>query len=143
MSLERYRAIPDQGEGRFELAKRRPDITPSCWLRKRSGSTDVFGRLWWDRPAFTIRTEFYKPEKGRYLHPSEHRPITVREAARCMSFPDSFRFPARDEQSMTSVAKQIGNAVPPLLAARLGECLAACLDELQAEPAEEQSRRAA
>ncbi len=118
MSLERYRTIPEEGEGRFDLAARRPDITPDCWLRKKTGSTDVFGRLWWDRPAFTIRTEFYKPEKGRYLHPSEHRPITVREAARCQGFPDDFVFPA--PQSMTSVAKQIGNAVPPPLARALG-----------------------
>jgi len=122
-SLERYRTIPNQGEGRFDLADRRPDITPACWLRKKSGSTDVFGRLWWDRPAFTIRTEFYKPEKGRYLHPSEHRPITVREAARCMSFPDSFQFP--ETQSMTSVAKQIGNAVPPDLAGCIAVSVAA------------------
>ena len=118
MSLERYMTIPGQGEGRFELAARAPEITPACWLRKPTGSTDVFGRLWWDRPAVTIRTEFFKPEKGRYLHPSEHRPITVREAARCMTFPDApgFVFPAPGEQAMTSVARQIGNAVPPLLA---------------------------
>lgn len=122
MSLERYRTIPNEGEGRFDLAARRPDITPPCWLRKKSGSTDVFGRLWWDRPVFTIRTEFYKPEKGRYLHPSEHRPITVREAARCMSFPDDFLFP--EDQPMTSVALQIGNAVPPLLAACVAKALA-------------------
>jgi DNA (cytosine-5)-methyltransferase 1 len=114
LSLERYRTIPNEGEGRFELADRRPDITPPCWLEKKTGSTDVFGRLWWDRPAYTIRTEFFKPEKGRYLHPSEHRPITVREAARCMSFPDDFCFP--ETQSVTSVARQIGNAVPPNLA---------------------------
>jgi DNA (cytosine-5)-methyltransferase 1 len=82
--------------------------------------------LWWDRPAFTIRTEFYKPEKGRYLHPAEHRPITVREAARCMSFPDDFVFP--QDQTMTSVSKQIGNAVPPVLAARIAEALADHLD---------------
>jgi DNA (cytosine-5)-methyltransferase 1 len=131
MSLERYRTIPGEGEGRFDLAARRPDITPDCWLRKKSGSTDVFGRLWWDRPAFTIRTEFYKPEKGRYLHPSEHRPITVREAARCMSFPDGFAFP--EEQPMTTVAKQVGNAVPPLLARTLAAALAAALDEAGAE----------
>jgi DNA (cytosine-5)-methyltransferase 1 len=126
MSLERYRTIPGEGEGRFDLAARRPDITPDCWLRKKSGSTDVFGRLWWDRPAFTIRTEFYKPEKGRYLHPSEHRPITVREAARCMSFPDDFEFP--EDQPMTTVAKQVGNAVPPLLARTLADALADALD---------------
>lgn len=122
MSLERYRTIPNEGEGRFDLAARRPDITPDCWLKKETGSTDVFGRLWWHRPAFTIRTEFYKPEKGRYLHPSEHRPITVREAARCQTFPDDFVFP--DTQSMTSVAKQIGNAVPPSLARQIAEKVA-------------------
>ncbi|HEX3909949.1 MAG TPA: DNA cytosine methyltransferase [Solirubrobacteraceae bacterium] len=127
MSVERYRTIPNEGEGRFDLAARRPDITPDCWLRKESGSTDVFGRLWWDRPAYTIRTEFFKPEKGRYLHPSEHRPITVREAARCMSFTDEFEFPA--EQSMTAVAKQIGNAVPPMLAQVIATTLAGRLDE--------------
>ncbi|MBM4185634.1 MAG: DNA cytosine methyltransferase [Gemmatimonadetes bacterium] len=127
VSIERYKTIPNEGEGRFDLAARRPDITPACWLRKKSGSTDVFGRLWWDRPAFTIRTEFYKPEKGRYLHPSEHRPITVREAARCMTIPDDFVLP--EDQPMTSIAKQIGNAVPPLLAravaTRISEHLAA------------------
>ncbi len=126
VSLERYRTIPNEGEGRFELAERRPDITPDCWLRKKTGSTDVFGRLWWDRPAFTIRTEFYKPEKGRYLHPSEHRPITLREAARCMTFKDSFRFP--DDQPMTAVAKQIGNAVPPRLAQAIAATLVEALD---------------
>ncbi len=131
VSIERYEAIPGEGEGRFDLAKRRPDITPACWLRKKTGSTDVFGRLWWDKPAYTIRTEFYKPEKGRYLHPKEHRPITVREAARLMSFPDDFRLPS--DRSMTSIAKQIGNAVPPLLAQRLAESLADQLDSAGAE----------
>jgi DNA (cytosine-5)-methyltransferase 1 len=130
LSVERYKTIPAEGEGRFDLAERRPDITPRCWLEKPTGSTDVFGRLWWNRPAFTIRTEFYKPEKGRYLHPSEHRPITVREAARCMTFPDgpAFKFPPLGEQSMTSVAKQIGNAVPPMLAQTLAAKLATHLD---------------
>lgn len=126
MSLERYETIPGEGEGRFDLAARRPDITPACWLRKKSGSTDVFGRLWWDRPAYTIRTEFFKPEKGRYLHPSEHRPITVREAACCMSFPDTFELP--EDQPMTTVAKQVGNAVPPRLAAALARAIVAQMD---------------
>ena len=93
MSLERYRTIPNEGEGRFDLADAPARHHAAVLAAKKTGSTDVFGRLWWDRPAFTIRTEFYKPEKGRYLHPSEHRPITVREAARCMSFPDDFVLP--------------------------------------------------
>jgi DNA (cytosine-5)-methyltransferase 1 len=131
-SLERYRAIPGEGEGRFELAARRPEITPRCWLEKPTGTTDVFGRLWWDRPCSTIRTEFYKPEKGRYLHPTEHRPITVREAARCMSLPDDFIL--LEHQSMTSVGRQVGNAVPPLLAQRIAESLASQLDGRRTEP---------
>ena len=115
-SLERYAAIPTGGH-RFNLAKHRPDITPACWLRKPSGGTDLFGRLWWDRPSVTIRTEFFKPEKGRYLHPEQHRPITHREAARIQSFPDSFRFLG----SKIEIARQIGNAVPVLLAKAIGD----------------------
>jgi DNA (cytosine-5)-methyltransferase 1 len=97
---------------RFDLQERAPEITPACWIRKKSGGTDLFGRLWWDRPAFTIRTEFFKPEKGRYLHPVQHRPITHREAARFQSFPDDFEF----KGSKIEIARQIGNAVPPALA---------------------------
>jgi DNA (cytosine-5)-methyltransferase 1 len=110
-SIERYKAIPEGGN-RFDLARNRPDLLPDCWKNKPSGTTDVFGRLWWDRPAFTIRTEFFKPEKGRYLHPKAHRPITHREAARLQTFPDDFIF----EGSKIEIARQIGNAVPPLLA---------------------------
>lgn len=112
VSLERYKAVPPGGN-RFDLQRHRPDITPGCWIRKTSGGTDLFGRLAWDEPArCTIRCEFYKPEKGRYLHPSEHRPITHWEAARLQSFPDSFRW----HGTRIQVAIQIGNAVPPRMA---------------------------
>jgi DNA (cytosine-5)-methyltransferase 1 len=101
-------------------------LVPRCWRNKPKGTTDVFGRLYWLRPAFTIRTEFYKPEKGRYLHPSEDRPITIREAARCMSIPDDFVLPT--DQKWTEIAKQIGNAVPPLLARAIASSVATMLD---------------
>jgi DNA (cytosine-5)-methyltransferase 1 len=123
VSKRRYRAIPEPGMNRFDLLERAPDITPDCWKRKKSGGTDLFGRLWWDRPSVTIRTEFFKPEKGRYLHPEQHRPITHREAARFQSFPDSFKFVG----SKIEVARQIGNAVPPALAARLADSVYAVL----------------
>jgi DNA (cytosine-5)-methyltransferase 1 len=116
MSLERYRCVPEGGN-RFDLMAKRPDITPRCWLEKLTGSTDVFGRMWWDKPAPTIRTEFFKPEKGRYLHPVAHRPITIREAARLQTFPDDFAFAGSNVQA----AKQIGNAVPVKLARCLAE----------------------
>jgi DNA (cytosine-5)-methyltransferase 1 len=118
-SLARYRAIPEEGMNRFDLQRRAPKLTPDCWHRKKSGGTDLFGRLWWNRPAFTIRTEFYKPEKGRYLHPEQHRPITHREAARFQSFPDTFRFSG----TKIEIARQIGNAVPPLLAQRVADAV--------------------
>ena len=116
-SLARYKAVPKEGMNRFDLLKNAPKLTPKCWIKKKSGGTDLFGRLWWDRPAFTIMTEFYKPEKGRYLHPVQHRPITHREAARLQSFPDDFIFCG----TKIEIAKQIGNAVPPLLAARVAD----------------------
>ncbi|SFF16163.1 C-5 cytosine-specific DNA methylase [Kosakonia radicincitans] len=124
ISMERYKAVPPGGN-RFDLQKNRPDITPACWIKKKSGGTDLFGRLWWDRPSVTIRTEFFKPEKGRYLHPEEDRPITHREAARLMSFPDSFIFTG----SKTEIARQIGNAVPPVFAAKIAEYVHKVLQE--------------
>lgn len=114
-SLARYRAIPEGGN-RFDLARNRPDLLPRCWAEKPTGTTDVMGRLWWDRPSVTIRTEFFKPEKGRYLHPTADRPLSHREAARLQTFPDHFMF----EGTKTEIARQIGNAVP----AALGEAIA-------------------
>jgi DNA (cytosine-5)-methyltransferase 1 len=123
LSLERYRAVP-RGGNRFDLQRNRPDLTPRCWSEKASGGTDLFGRLHWDRPSVTIRTEFFKPEKGRYLHPDKHRTMTHREAARLQSFPDSFHFVG----SKIEIAKQIGNAVPPLLAYAIAKEVQASLE---------------
>lgn len=115
-SLARYAAVPPGGN-RFDLQRNAPELTPNCWIKKTSGGTDLFGRLWWDRPSVTIRTEFFKPEKGRYLHPVENRPITHREAARLQGFPDSFHFCG----SKVEIARQIGNAVPPPLAGAIAK----------------------
>jgi len=112
MSLERYRCIP-AGGNRWDLP---PRLMPECWKRKTKGGTDLFGRLWWDRPSVTIRTEFYKPEKGRYLHPEEHRPITHWEAALLQGFSDDFVFLGKKIEA----GIQIGNAVPPPLAHQIG-----------------------
>lgn len=123
ISVARYKAVPPGGN-RFDLQKNAPELTPACWIKKTSGGTDLFGRLWWDRPSVTIRTEFFKPEKGRYLHPEKHRPITHREAARLMGFPDDFRFIG----SKIEIARQIGNAVPPPLPGAIAKMLRTMLD---------------
>lgn len=103
-SRERFRAIPPGGN-RFDL----PDhLKTPGWRRHTTGSSDVMGRLRWDRPSVTIRTEFHKPEKGRYLHPDEHRPITHLEAALIQGFPEDFLWCG----SKLAIARQIGNAVP-------------------------------
>jgi len=80
ISQARYRAIPEEGMNRFDLQKKAPGLTPACWIKKVIGGTDLFGRLWLERPAFTIRTEFFKPEKGRYLHLERHRLIADHQA---------------------------------------------------------------
>ncbi|RYG29103.1 DNA cytosine methyltransferase, partial [bacterium] len=93
MSLVRYSHVPADGGNRHQMrvsldAMGLDDYVPRCWREHSTGNHDVFGRMWWDRPAPTIRTEFFKPEKGRYLHPEEDRAITIREGAALQSLED-------------------------------------------------------
>lgn len=119
LSLARFAAIPPGGN-RFDL----PDELKSpCWLRHTTGSGDVMGRLRWDRPSVTIRTEFFKPEKGRYLHPTQHRAITHYEAALLQGFPEDYQWVG----SKTAIARQIGNAVPIPLGVAVAKLLAKAL----------------
>lgn len=119
LSLNRYRSIP-AGGNRFDIPD---DLLAPCWRSHRTGAGDVMGRLLWDKPSVTIRTEFFKPEKGRYLHPKAHRPITHHEAARLQGFPDDYKWCG----SKTSIARQIGNAVPLPLGEALGRHILAAL----------------
>ena len=81
------------------------------------------GRMRWDTPSLTIRTEFFKPEKGQYLHPQwdrkkkVNRVITHLEAALLQDFPETFLWCG----SKIEIAKQIGNAVPVGLAAAVAK----------------------
>lgn len=128
LSLLRYDCVPPGG-GRFDL----PDeLLPDCWRNKPTGTTDVMGRMRWDAPSLTIRTEFFKPEKGQYLHPQwdannprkrVNRVITHLEAAQLQDFPESFVWCG----SKTEIARQIGNAVPVGLAAAVAKQIRACL----------------
>src|SRR5690606_17322369 len=116
LSQRRFRQIPPGGN-RFSITD--PELLPPCWVNHRSGSGDVMGRLHWDKPSVTIRTEFFKPEKGRYLHPEAHRAITHYEAAVLQGFPRDYRWVG----SKTSIARQIGNAVPIPLGEAIGRAL--------------------
>lgn len=120
LSMKRFRAIPEKGN-RFDIPD---DLLSDCWTKHKTGSADVMGRLFWDKPSVTIRTEFFKPEKGRYLHPVEHRALTHLEAALIQGFPETHKWVG----SKTAIARQIGNAVPiPLgraIAAHLARAMA-------------------
>jgi len=80
-------------------------------IRKSGGRTTLYGRLKRDEPSYTINTYFNRPGSGTFIHPIHDRVITPREAARIQSFPDKYKFFG----AKTHIAKQIGNAVPPLL----------------------------
>lgn len=123
LSLARYRAILP-GQNRKALTEHDrvhadragfQRLSTDSWDRHVNGSGDVMGRLEWDKPSVTIRTEFFKPEKGRYLHPEAPRPLSHLEAARIQGFPDDFRWCG----SKAQIARQIGNAVPVPLAKAL------------------------
>lgn len=98
--------------------KQRPDC-------HRNGHTypSVYGRMKWDEPTQTITTGFLCPGQGRYVHPSNRRTVTPREAARIQGFPDSYDFcPPSVPTSRSLLRKVIGDAVPPPLARAV--CLA-------------------
>ncbi|MFF4825790.1 DNA (cytosine-5-)-methyltransferase [Streptomyces sp. NPDC001312] len=87
---------------------------------RRTDSTNLFGRLDPALPAYTINTQFNNVTTGCYAHPYEDRAISVREGARIQTFPDSYEFVG----SLSSQCRQIGNAVPPLLARQLASAIA-------------------
>lgn len=86
-------------------------VGPKC-LDMVNGFSDVYGRLSWDKPAVTITQYARNPASGRYSHPEQDRGLTIREAARLQSFPDGYIW----NGSLGEIFKQIGEAVPPLLA---------------------------
>ena len=89
-------------------------IGPKC-LDRVKGFTDVYGRLSWDRPSVTLTARCRTPSCGRYVHPEQHRGLSVREAALLQGFPTNFEI----EGPFDDKFKQIGNAVSPLFSVAL------------------------
>lgn len=111
LNLQRIRATPEGGDRR--------SWPMHLWLdchKSYGGHTDVYGRLAWDRPAAGLTTRCISYSNGRFGHPEQDRAISIREAASLQTFPRSYRFTG----NMSSRAKQIGNAVPPLMARAFG-----------------------
>ena len=95
-------------------------------LDRVKGFYDVYGRLPWNKPAITITHYARNPASGRFIHPEQDRGLTMREAARLQSFPDSFRF----NGTFDDVFRQIGEAVPPALSLAVA---AAVLESVRGE----------
>ncbi len=87
--------------------------------RTKSIYSGTWTRMNKDEQSVTITTRFDTPSSGQFTHPYLNRAITVREAARIQSFPDDFVFIGTKSSQM----KQVGNAVPPLLAYQIAKSI--------------------
>jgi len=88
-------------------------------LAPKSGYGSAYRRMSWDVPALTITTWMYHPGSGMFYHPSDARTITLREGARLQSFDDSVQFSG----GKVAKCRQVGNAVPPLLARAIAQAV--------------------
>jgi DNA (cytosine-5)-methyltransferase 1 len=114
--LERMQYIKKDGGDRFGFAQI-PHLQLKCFIDRNNSFKDTFGRLWWDRPSSTITTKFYAVSNGRFTHPEEDRALSLAEGAALQSFPKKYKFFGK---SIASIARLIGNAVPPEYAKRIG-----------------------
>lgn len=113
-TLDVIRAVPKDG------GNRPSDVGPACLRRahERQGKAvyeDVYGRLYWDRPAITITAYARNPASGRFVHPEQDRGLTVREAALLQGFPANYKLTGSFDEQF----RQVGNAVPARFAAAI------------------------
>ena len=108
-TMEMIRLIPKDGGSRTDLPLK---YHLPCHKKMPGGFKDVYGRMSWDEVSPTITGGCISPSKGRFLHPSQNRAITLREAALLQTFPKNYRFSL--ESGRQGVALMIGNALPPM-----------------------------
>lgn len=119
LDLEMIKSVPQGGswkdipEETVKKSKRLEKITQT------GGRTTLYGRIDYSKPSYTITTYFNRPGNGTYVHPVHERVISVREAARFQTFPDTYYFCG----NKTDKLKQVGNAVPVLLAYNIGKAI--------------------
>lgn len=107
-TIDVIRQVPHNG------GNRPAGVGPAC-LDKVNGFSDVYGRLYWDKPSITITHYARNPASGRYTHPEQDRGLTAREAALLQSFPIGFVFTGKSDD----IYRQIGEAVPPMLSSAI------------------------
>lgn len=121
-SRQRLSAMPHDGGSWADLRASRDTsrlLTAAMASRAASGDLgshpDVYGRLWWDRPAVTIKRECSHVGNGRYAHPEQDRLCTVREMSLLQGFPRDYQFTG----TLANMYRHIGDAVPPLISYQL------------------------
>ena len=111
-------AVPPDGGSRSEVAD--VSILLKCHQDNPKAHKDVFGRMSWNLPAPTLTCRCTDVYCGRFIHPEQHRGISLREAAAIQTFSDDYEFFGK---SISEQARQIGNAVPVRLSEQLGRSI--------------------
>jgi DNA (cytosine-5)-methyltransferase 1 len=127
LNQERLTQVEKNGGTRFGFAGN-PKLQLKCFIGRDNSFKDTFGRLWWDRPSPTITTKFYNISNGRFVHPEEDRALSLREGAVLQSFPRDYKFFGN---GLDSIARIIGNAVPPAYAKSIGKAIINTADAVQ------------
>jgi DNA (cytosine-5)-methyltransferase 1 len=136
----RLAATPKDGGGWVDVARNprtRHLCTDDClrrWnIRDLGSHPDVYGRMWWDRPAPTIKRECAHVGNGRYVHPEEDRLLTVREMATMQGFPFDYRIPSK---AIANRYRHIGDAVPPLIAYQMAALVKWMITGVRPDPSD-------
>lgn len=119
LDLEMIRPVPQGGSWKDIPAETVQKSKRLSRITKTGGRTTLYGRIDYSKPSYTITTYFNRPGNGTYVHPIHQRVLSVREAARLQSFPDDYMFYG----NKSDMLKQVGNAVPILLAYNLGKAI--------------------
>jgi DNA-cytosine methyltransferase len=115
LDLEMIKSVPQGGSWKDIPQSTVQKSKRLIRINETGGRTTLYGRIDYSKPSYTITTYFNRPGNGTYVHPIHDRVLSVREAARFQSFPDSYYFCG----NKTQLLNQVGNAVPPLLAYQL------------------------
>ena len=124
-TLQRLRRIPANGGSWRDLLRSQdgfsyliPSMVKTLESNKLGSYPDIYGRMWWDKPAPTIKRECSSPGNGRYCHPEQDRMCSVRELGYLQGFPKDYSFEA---DSLSNMYCHIGDSVPPMLSYQYAE----------------------
>lgn len=111
-------AVPKDGGNRRDVTDM--SLLLACHRKNPKAHSNVFSRMAWDAPSPTLTCRCADVYSGRFVHPEQHRGISLREAAALQTFDDDYEFVGT---SISGISRQIGNAVPVKLAEQLGRAI--------------------